>query len=401
MKILIISQYFWPENFRINDVVLELVNRGHHVKVLTGKPNYPKGSFSEGYSMFTPSIDHWNGITIYRSALIPRGNGGGKRLLINYLTFAFFASIRAFFIEKDFDKIFVYEPSPITVGIPAIIAKKRSGASIIFWVQDLWPESISAAGGVRNKDVLRVVNSITKYIYKHSSKILVQSNRFIPYIINQGVPREKLFYFPNPTESFYRIEIQKDEYLSKLPDGFKIMFAGNIGQGQSFDTLLMTSKILKDENISVKWIILGDGRMKNFVRKRIVELGLEDCFFLLGSFSAVEMPFFFACADALVVSLKRNPIFALTIPAKIQSYLACGKPLIGSLDGEGARIIIESEAGFAAPSENSFELANCIKKLFYMDAEKRESLGKNGRRYYEKEFEREMLMDRLERILLD
>jgi glycosyltransferase involved in cell wall biosynthesis len=401
MKILIISQYFWPENFRINDIVLDLVNRGHQVKVLTGKPNYPQGCFSEGYSMFSPSTEDWHGIKIYRSALIPRGNGGGKRLLINYLSFALFASIRALFIEKDFDRIFVYEPSPITVGLPAIVAKKRSGASIIFWVQDLWPESISAAGGVKNKFVLRIVDSITKYIYKHSSKILVQSVGFIPYIVNQGIPRSKLFYFPNPTESFYKIEEQKKEYLAQLPAGFKIMFAGNIGEGQGFETLLTTSKILKDENITVKWIILGDGRMKNFVSKRIVELGLEDCFFLLGSFSVEKMPFFFACADALVVSLKKNPIFALTIPAKIQSYLACGKPLVGSLDGEGARIIIESEAGFCAPSENSFELANCIKKLFFMDEEERRSIGKNGRRFYEKEFERRMLLNKLEKILID
>jgi glycosyltransferase involved in cell wall biosynthesis len=375
------------------------VKRGHEITVLTGKPNYPGGNFFKGYSLFGNSVEYWNGIKIHRSLLIPRGKGGGTRLLLNYLSFAFFASVRALFIGNNFDRIFVYEPSPITVGIPAMVAKRRTGAPIFFWVQDLWPESISAAGGVRNKLALAVVNAITRYIYKHSSKILVQSKGFIPYILRQGVPQEKLIYYPNPTEKFYKAVEQKEEYLSRLPKGFKVMFAGNIGKGQSFDTLLNASKMLKNDNINVKWIILGDGRMKDWVIKKACDLGIEDCFLLMGSFSADEMPYFFACADVLLVSLKKDPIFALTIPAKIQSYLACGKPLIGSLDGEGARIIEEAEAGLTAPSENSFELADRINKLFNMDEERRKSMGNNGRRYYEKEFERGMLLDRLELIL--
>jgi glycosyltransferase involved in cell wall biosynthesis len=399
MKILIVTQYFWPENFRVNDLAVDLAKRGHEITVLTGKPNYPGGNFFKGYSMFGNSVEYWNGIKIYRSALIPRGKGGGARLFLNYLSFAVFASIKAFFIKKKFDRIFVYGLSPITVGIPAIVTKRKTGAPIFFYVQDLWPDSLSAAGGVKNKLVLAVVAAITRYIYKHSLKVLVQSKGFIPYILKQGVPQEKLIYYPNTSESFYKAVEQKEEYLSRLPEGFKVMFAGNIGKGQSFDTLLNASKKLKNENINVKWIILGDGRMKNWVIKRVGDLGLEDCFFLIGSFSPDTMPYFFACADALLVSLKKEPIFALTIPSKIQSYLACGKPLIGSLDGEGARIIEEAKAGFTAPSENSSELSECIKRLFYMDEEKRKSLGNNARTYYEKEFDRGILLDRLELIL--
>lgn len=399
MKILIVSQYFWPESFKINDLASDLANHGHTVTVLTGKPNYPGGTFFGSYSMFGKTTEYWNNIKIYRSALIPRGDGGGVRLFLNYFSFAFFASIRACFLKEKFDRIFVYEPSPISVGIPAIVAKKMSGAPIYFWVQDLWPDSISAAGGIKNRFILKLVDSLTRYIYNHSYKILVQSKGFIPAIMEQGVSHEKLIYYPNPTESFYKKVEQKNEYLSRLPTGFKVMFAGNIGQGQSFETLLEASRKLKNDNIDIKWIILGDGRMKKWVTQRVSELNLEDSFFLLGSYPAEEMPYFFSCADALIVSLKKDPIFALTIPAKVQSYLACGLPIIGSLDGEGAKIIEESGAGLSAPAEDSSKLVDCIVKIYEMSVDKRNQLGLNARLYYDKEFERQMLIEKLISIL--
>jgi glycosyltransferase involved in cell wall biosynthesis len=351
--------------------------------------------------MFSKSREYWNGILIIRSPLISRGSGKGLKLLLNYLSFAFFASLKAVFISKEIDRIFVYEPSPITVGLPAVVAKKITGAPIYFWVQDLWPETLTAAGGIRNKYILSLFDSLTRYIYRHSRKLLLQSQGFKAYILDQEVPEEKLVYYPNPTENFYKIVEKKQEYLTRLPDGLKIMFAGNIGQGQSFDTLLTAASILKNECFDIKWIILGDGRMKNWVSKRVIDLNIEDSFLLLGAFPAEEMPFFFACADAMVVSLRKNPVFAMTIPAKVQSYLACGRPLIGSLDGEGARIIEESESGFVAPSENPVELADCIKRFFRLDEENRIIMGINARKYYEREFEREMLLDRLESILTE
>lgn len=401
MHILIVSQYFWPENFRINDIASELASRGHKVTVLTGKPNYPNGSFYKGYSMFSVSNENWNGIHIIRVPLIPRGNGHGILLFLNYFSFAFFASIKALLISRTIDRIFVYEPSPITVGLPAILAKKMIGAPIIFWVQDLWPESIAAAGGIHSKFILKLADKLTRYTYEKSSKILIQSKAFTSYLLDQKVPAEKIIYFPNPAEHFYKIVEPKQKYLLKLPIGFKLMFAGNIGQGQSFDTLLKASYILKKENIDIKWIILGDGRMKSWVLKQIEELGIKDTFYLLGSYPAEEMPSFFACADALLVSLKKNPIFAMTIPAKVQSYLACGKPLIGSLDGEGARILIESQAGLIAPAEDPEKLVHQIKKIFFMDDLQRKKMGENARKYYDSEFGRGMLLNKLEDLLIN
>ena len=399
MRILIITQYFWPESFRINDICLGLKERGYEIVVLTGKPNYPTGKFYEGYSFNSSDKETWNGIEIYRSRLIPRGEGGGVLLFLNYISFAFFASLKVFFINRKFDRIFVYEPSPITVGIPAIVAKIKFKSPIYFWVQDLWPESISAAGGVKNKFVISILDSITQFIYKQSKIILVQSLAFKPYINAQNVGMEKIVYFPNSTESYYQIQAKNPKYKNRIPSGFNLIFAGNIGEAQSFDTLLEAAFLLKKENIPINWIILGDGRAKEYVKRKISDLYLESNFILLGSFPSTEMPYFFSCADALLVSLKKDKIFSFTIPAKVQSYLACGKPIIGSLDGEGARIIIEANAGFSAQSENYIALADCVRKMYNLSDEERMLFARNARNYFEQEFEREMLLDKLESIL--
>ncbi len=399
MRILILTQYFWPESFRINDIVLSLKERGHEVTVFTGKPNYPKGFFSEGYTFFNKRVEYWNDIKVYRAPIIPRGKGKGIQLFVNYISFAIFASFRLLFIRNKFDKIFVYEPSPITIGVPGIVAKYKFKAPMYFWVQDLWPESISAAGGVKNKSVLAILNLLTKFIYNHSKKVLVQSKAFIPYILNQNIEESKLVYYPNSTENYYK-ELDPDEDLLKsLPQGKKIMFAGNIGESQSFETLLNTAFLLKNENIKVQWIILGEGRMKEVVKQRIKELSLQDTFHLLGAYPSTLMPKYFSCADALLVSLKKDPIFSYTIPSKIQSYLACGKPILTSLDGEGSRIIQEANAGFTSPSEDPIALASIIKKFLSLNENEQKALGKNARNYFQVEFEREMLVDRLETIL--
>jgi glycosyltransferase involved in cell wall biosynthesis len=399
MRILIVSQYFWPESFRINDLCLALKERGHDVTVLTGKPNYPKGTFSNGYGFFSKRIELWNGIKIYRSPLVPRGKGKGIQLFLNYFSFAFFASIRMLFINQKFARIFVYEPSPITVGLPGIVAKYKSKAPMYFWVQDLWPESISAAGGINNKFILGIFNWLTKLIYKNSEKVLVQSKAFIPYILNQNIDKSKLIYYPNSTESYYRVTLPTLEKLNLLPKGKLLMFAGNIGESQSFDTLLNAAVLLKKDFIDLHWIILGEGRMMNYVQSKIVELELESNFHLLGAFPSEDMPNFFTCADALIVSLKKNPIFSHTIPSKIQSYLACGKPILTSLDGEGSRVVEEANAGFISPSEDPIAFANIIKKFFDLTIDEQTVLGYNARKYFEIEFERELLVDKLEEIL--
>jgi glycosyltransferase involved in cell wall biosynthesis len=396
MKIMIITQYFWPESFRINDLAQGLKERGNEIHVITGKPNYPSGKFNAGYNFINKRTEDWNGIKLHRSPLFRRRNGSGLYLMLNYLSFAFFATIRALFLKGKYDLIFVYEPSPITVGIPAIILSKIKKIPVYFWVQDLWPESISSAGQIKNIHILNSIDKLTRWIYKNSKLVLVQSNGFREYILNQGVEDDKIIFYPNSTEAVYQEVVPRPEIKKLIPVvPFSIMFAGNIGEAQDFDTILEVARLIKLKTLDIHFIILGDGRKKNYVLNKAKEYDIESNFHLLGSHPYESMPDFFACADALLVSLKKNRIFSLTIPAKVQSYLACSKPVIAALDGEGAKLIKESNAGFVAPSGDIDILREKILELYSLNKTQREELGKNGRNYFENNFEREMLISRL------
>ncbi len=397
MNILVVSQYFYPENFKINDLIFSLKKRGHQITVLTGKPNYSKTHFFEGYGWKSDDFEMINDIPVYRANLFSRRNGGATRLFLNYISFAILASFKVRKIKGSFDAIFVYQTSPVTVGIPATFAKNLFKTPIYFWVQDLWPESLTAAGGVKNKLVLGFFNSLTKWIYNHSKKILIQSNGFREYILNQEIPNDKIILYPNLTEDFYKPLQNVKEYQEFFQkEFFNIVFAGNIGEAQSFKTIIEAINNIKE--LQVKLIVLGDGRYKETALSLIKEKGLQSHFNFLGSFPPTEMPKFFSYADALLVSLKKDKIFSLTIPAKIQSYLACGKPIIASIDGEGAKIVNDAKCGMSSPAEDSLKLSECIKELIDLDKSKRNEMGNNGRAYYEKEFDRNNLLEKLEVI---
>jgi colanic acid biosynthesis glycosyl transferase WcaI len=399
LRVLVITQYFYPEKIRIHDVCLGLKERGHDVTVLTGKPNYPNGEYYMGYSWFNRKYEVWNGIKVYRSNLILRGRAGKLRLVFNYLSFVFLASFNLFRIRTKFDKIFIFAPSPLTVGIVGILARMKFKAKAFLWVHDLWPESIKIAGGITNKKILNVVGKITKWIYSNVDILMVQSQGFIPYIINQGVEREKIIYYPFYAEAFYKVEKSEDKYFKKLPKGFKIMFAGNIGVAQSFDTLLNAAIKLKKQKLPIVWLIFGMGRMFEYVRNEIQKNDLQDTFILMGYIPPEKIPKYSSCADALILSLKKSPVFSITIPGKLQSYLACGRPIIGSIDGIGADIINDSGAGFTASAESVDDLVNAIINLHETPLEEQRLMGASARAYFEREFEREMLIDKLELIL--
>ena len=395
MHILVVTQYFWPEHFRINDLVLGLKERGHMVTVLTGKPNYPKGKFYIGYSFFNKSVDYWNDIKIYRSPLISRGNGGGVRLILNYLSFASFSIYTLLTVKEKPDVIFVYEPSPVTVGVPAVMAKWKFKVPVYFWVQDLWPDSVASASNFRNPLILGLIERLTRWIYKNSEKVLIQSRGFENRVLAQGVNPTKIIYFPNWTENYYK-PVEKSELYSQYFQGeINLIFAGNIGESQGFDTLLEAASIIYKENPTLNWVILGEGRMKEFVQQQVVERGLEKVFNLIGSFAPEQMPGFFSHADALIVSLKKNPLFAITIPSKIQSYMACGKPIITTLDGEGSNIVKEAKAGLTSEAGNAQALAKVILDFVALNPKQKADMGTNSLKYYKEKFDRDMLINKL------
>ena len=396
MRVLIVTQYFWPENFRVNDLVSELAQRGYRVTVLTGLPNYPSGRIYDGYGWWRPSRERYAGTEVVRVPLLPRGPGGVISLLANYASFALLASvIGPLRLPRDFDAIFVHEPSPVTVGLPAIVMKWLTGAPILFWVLDLWPESISSAGAVRSPRVLSVVARLVRFIYRHCDRILIPSRGFTSSVLDHGVGPDRVRYFPNWAEPVFVPRPRSGAPPTPLPQGFRVMLAGNVGAAQDFPAILAAAERLKAES-GIHWIILGEGRMLEWVRAEIVARGLQGSVHLLGQFSAELMPTFFAHADVMLVALRREPIFALTVPARLQAYLACGRPIVGMLDGEGARIIREANAGLTCPAGNAEALADTVLRLSHLDQAEREGLGANGLAYSRTEFERQFLFDRLE-----
>ncbi|MEW6314482.1 MAG: glycosyltransferase family 4 protein [Pseudomonadota bacterium] len=396
MKILIVSQYFWPEDFRINDLTIGLCQAGHEVTVLTGQPNYPGGKIFPGYGWFKNTRQDYGGVMVRRVPLIPRGRGGALRLMLNYLSFAIFSTLLApFYCRGKVDAIFVFEPSPITVGLPAILLRRIKRAPVLFWVLDLWPDSLSATGAVQSPLILRGVERLVCFIYRRCDLILVQSRGFIEHVQRHGGAAEKIRYFPSWAEALYQPLPPAPEQVPAMPGGFRIMFAGNVGVAQDFGTILDAAQRLHRRK-DIHWLIVGDGRLLEWVRQQVEARGLSDTVHLFGRYPVAAMPAFFAMADVMLVSLKRAPIFELTIPGKIQSYLACARPLLVMLDGEGARIVKEAGAGLTCPAQDAVALERAVLTMAAMPKLEREAMGQAGRRYYEANFDRAMLFQRVE-----
>lgn len=397
MNVLIVSQYFWPENFRINDLALGLKERGHSVTVLTGIPNYPAGKVFSGYGYFKKLREDVNGLKVLRVPLIPRGRSGSLRLVLNYLSFAFCASIIGPFICRgNIDLIFVFEVSPITVGIPALVLKKAKSAPVMFWVLDLWPESLSATGAIKSRFILSMVDNLVKFIYHGCDLILTSSKGFRSNIEKYGVRSETIRYFPQSVESIYQRVVVAPDAPERLlmKNGFNVVFAGNIGAAQDFETILSAAELMRSHG-DIIWTIIGDGRMFDWVKSEVAKRNLGSTVILLGRYPLNAMPIFFSLADVLLVTLKREPIFSLTVPAKVQSYFACGRPVIACLDGEGSGIVDEACAGLTCQAESPTGLAKAVIQMYEMPKNEREIMGMNGRKYYETNFDREVLLDKL------
>lgn len=401
MKVLIVSQYFWPESFRINDVATGLVDSGYEVTVLTGKPNYPQGKFYKGYGFFSKSKEKYHNVTIIRVPMLPRGKSGIFKLVFNYMSYALSASLLApFLCDKDYDCILVYQMSPVIQGIPAIVLKKLYKIPVLFWVQDLWPESLMAVGAVNNKKVLNILSNLVGWLYRSSDKVLIQSEAFYEHALQHGVNKNDICYLPNSAEELYKpvVPSTESEIAKLIPEGFVVMFAGNVGVAQDMESLLKAAEITA-VNHEIQWVIVGDGRDLVRMQSEIKLRQLTKTVHCLGRHPIEKMPEFFSHADIMLVSLTNDPIFASTIPAKIQSYMACGKPVIASLDGIGAEVIEKSQAGFVAGAEKPDKLAAVVLKAASLPKAELDKMGENALKFYMDNFERNMLLKKLVDIM--
>lgn len=398
MNILVVSQYFWPESFRINDLVAELVNRGHQVTVLTGKPNYPSGTLFPEYQQEPCAFNEYQGCRVVRVPIVMRGQGSGIKLVTNYLSYVMSASLLGYWkLGKDtFDIVFVYEPSPVTVCLPAIFFKKMKGIPVVFWVQDLWPETLEAIGVIKSPKMLSLVGKLVSFIYNRCDLVLGQSKAFYEGIARYCHDKRKIHYFPNWAESVFLDKSVQFVDVMQNYSGFKVLFAGNVGEAQDFPAIIEAAKQLKAMQVNAKFFVVGDGRHSAWVAQEINRHSLDDYVVLLGRHPLETMPNFYASADALLATLKESQAFSMTVPSKIQSYMLAGKPILTMLTGEGSRVVSEAESGLVADSGDANTLAANIQKMSVMSADELAKLGVNARNYADREFDRDTLISQLE-----
>ncbi len=398
MRVLIVSQYFWPEGFRINEVVRSLVEKGVEVDVLTGKPNYPEGDIFNGYRAWGCQVESWEEATVYRVPLFLRGERSAWRLALNYLSFVVSGLIFGPWLlrKRQYDVVFVYGLSPILLTIPAIFLAWIKRRKLIVWVQDLWPESLSATGYVRNSQVLRAVEWIVRWIYRHTDLLLVQSRAFEAPVAALA-PGKPIAYYPNSVDATFAEPPSPDVALPDVPamdEGFAVVFAGNVGAGQAVEVMVEAAALLKDVP-QIRFVVFGQGSRWDWMREQVQSRGLTNLH-LPGRFPVNTMPGLMQKAGALLVTLADEPIFAMTVPNKVQAYMAAGRPILACLNGEGARLVAEeAQAGLSVPAQDAKALAAAVLRLYQMPAEDRAKLGANGRRYFKAHFDHDKLVDEL------
>lgn len=394
--ILVISQYFYPESFRINDICQEWVKRGYKVTVLTGIPNYPEGKFYKGYGYFERRIEKWKGITILRLPIIARGKSS-MRMIANYISFIISGYLWRCFTKIKADYVFTFEVSPMTQALIGVWYAKKNKVPNYLYVQDLWPENIKIITGIRSSIILKAIGKMVDYIYRNCDEIFATSQSFVQAIYKRGIPREKLHYWPQYAEDFYKPLKRKPTLEISDDDAFKIIFTGNIGYAQGLDILPKTAELLKKDSSDVKFYIVGDGRYKKVFQQEIRQRHVEDMFVLIGRQPAERIPELLAACDAAFLSFMDNPLFEMTIPAKLQSYMACGMPIIAAVSGETKRIIDEAKCGECCNIGDSEGLKIVVNLL--MDNDKFVNYGVNAREYYCKNFDKYNLLEDIEKYL--
>lgn len=398
MRVLIWSQYFWPENFHINAVARSLRDQGIEVTVLTGKPNYPEGKIFEGYKALGIHHEQYSGFDVVRIPLRQRGKNSGKGMVLNYLSFIVSGYLCAPYAlrGKKFDVIFVYGLSPLLQALPALYLSWLKRAPLVLWVQDLWPESLLATGFIKSKLILGLVKHAVKYIYYCADSILIQCEGFRQSVESLTTNRNKIKYFPNSAEGHLACPDQLDltGYLSEtIAKQFSIVFAGNIGAAQSCETIVEAAKILKNHD-AIKFYLVGSGRMDHEIAKLITDSELDNIV-MAGRVSHDQMPAIYESASVLLLTLKDQSALSATVPSKLQAYLSAKKPIIACCNGEAADIVKNANAGLTCAAGDAKALADAVIKLYEMTSENRSQLAQNAQQYFMQHFQLHTCTERL------
>lgn len=390
MNILAICQNYFPEQFRITNICEDLVKKGENVTVITGLPNYPKGVVEKEYKWFRKRKENINGVNVIRTWEIGRRKGIIFRML-NYISYAISASLKVLFVGNKYDAIYVYQLSPILMAIPGIIYKKIHKKRLIIYCLDLWPESLKAGGQTEQSKIYKVFSKISNWIYNSADEILVTSKSFIPNIKEKVKDNIKIKYLPQYAEA--ELELKEKDIAG---EEMNVVFAGNIGKAQSIDTIMKAAKILQEKEENIKIHIIGDGSEYKKCEELAKELNNVK---LYGRKPITEMQYFYNMADVMLVTLNNEYFASLTLPGKVQACMKTGSPVIASANGETKMIIEEAQCGYCVEAENEEELADAILKFYKLPIKQKEQMAENARNYYENNFDKEIFMKNLLKIL--
>ncbi len=402
---MVVCQHFWPESFRINDVCDFLVKQDCDIEVLCGIPNYPKGRFFDGYSWFKRRRETHDGIRIRRAFEVQRGNNSNFRIFINYVSFPLSSLFHIpRLLTKKYDKIFLYQLSPVMMSVAGIIVGKIKRVETTMYVLDLWPENLFSVLDVKSPILRKIATKVSHWHYRNVDKLVVLSERMKEQLMEvTKIPSDKIIVLPQACEKIYETDVHDKVLADRFGSGFNIVFTGNISPAQSFDTIIAAAKRLKEEAVKdINWIIVGDGMSRKWLEEEVSKAGLADSFHFEGFRPITDIPKYTGIADVLIGCLVKSDLLEATIPAKVMSYFASGKPMVLAMDGEVQDLVNNViKCGFAGPTEDSGTLARNIRKIYDMPEKERKRLGARGRAYHFKHFERNIILGKLYGFIFD
>ena len=392
MRILVVCQHYWPEPYRLPDICEELVKRGHQVKVITDIPNYPMGAIYEGYKKGKQRDQERNGVAIHRCFTIPRKTGALYRFL-NYYSYAISSTLWAKRTKEIFDVVFTNQTSPVMMSCAAIAYGRKHNKKVVMYTQDLWPACLQA-GGIRKGSLIdRIFHWVSGRVYRSVDKIMISSKGFRQYLVEEHrVPTERIEYLPQHAEDIFA-----KGAAAKQHEGINLVFAGNIGVAQSVETIILAAEALKD-NDQIKWHIVGDGIDLERCKALAASKGLNSVVFH-GRKPLQEMPEYYAMADAMLLTLMDDPDISCTLPGKVQTYMAAGKPILCAANGEVQDVVREAQCGYAVNAGDWQGLAKCVGQ--FIQHRGKIPFGDNARRYYDEHFSKETVIGKLENELLN
>ncbi|MCQ2530185.1 MAG: glycosyltransferase family 4 protein [Lachnospiraceae bacterium] len=402
MKILVVCQHYWPENFRINDLVDGFIERGHEVDVLCGQPNYPAGQFFEGYDSHSVKEEQHGNVKVYRTFEIKRGSNSNIRIFLNYITFPIASLFQIGKLKKkDYDRIFIYQLSPVMMGVAGQKLAKKKHIPCIMYVLDIWPQNLYSVINFKNKLIRKMLYKEAMWNYRQPDRLITVSDKMKQYFMEKlNRTEEQVTFIPQCPEKLYEQRMEDEELKGRFGSSFNIVYTGNISPAQDIDTIVAAAKKCADAGLNqVKFLIVGDGMSRTYFEEQVAKNGLENYFSFEGFHPMEDIPKYTGIADALLGTLKSEGLEDFSIPAKVMSYLAAGRPLLLAMEGEPKSIVKEADCGFASKPGDAEGLFENICKLYHMTKMDRDVLGEHAFLYQQEHFERDKNIEKMLEVI--